>query len=68
MKAFSLTEDRYDQGNFMGRLSRIKSIFNPFLLTKSSADIQVRDPLFSLLLFFFFRFAGSGAAKDDERR
>jgi len=35
-----LTEGRYDQSTFMGRLSRIQSIFNPFLLTKSSADIE----------------------------
>lgn len=41
VKPFSLTEDRYDQSTFMGRLSRIQSIFNPFLLTKSSADIEV---------------------------
>lgn len=54
VKPFSLTEDRYDQSTFMGRLSRIQSIFNPFLLTKSSADIEVS--VFTLLYFIFFFF------------
>eukprot|EP00035_Acanthoeca_spectabilis_P024440 m.453814 g.453814 ORF g.453814 m.453814 type:complete len:332 (+) comp20559_c0_seq1:222-1217(+) len=45
VEPFSLTEDRYDQSEFTGRLKRISSLFNPLYLFASAEEIAEAQQL-----------------------